>query len=165
MAAQLPKDGEYTYIKLKIVGGEIPGTSLVQKIGPMGIPPKVVGEDCKKMTESFKSIKVCVILKIKDRKAEVSVSPGTSSLILKALREGPRDRKKVKNVTHHGSITMTDVIDIARIKAPTSCAKNLSGVVKEILGTCVSIGCKIEGKTPKEVIKEINEGELILPVK
>lgn len=161
--AQAPASDEYKYVTLKVVGGELPGTTLVQRIGPMGIPPKVVGEDIRKATADFRSIKVHVRLAIKDRKATVEVIPSTASLILQALREPPRDRKKVKNVVHNGSITMVDVVEIARKKASKSGSAKFEGVVKEILGTCVSIGCRVEGKSPKEVIREINEGALKVP--
>lgn len=159
------KETGYIYIKVKVVGGELPGTTIVQKIGPLGLPPKVVGEDVRKATADFKGIKLQVRLAIKDRKARVDVFPGTSALILKALNEPPRDRKKVKNVLHQGSITMIDVINIARTKSVNSQSKTLSGVVKEVLGTCVSIGCRIDGKMPKDVISDIQSGEMILPSK
>jgi large subunit ribosomal protein L11 len=38
-------------------------------------------------------------------------------------------------------------------------SKTLKSAVKEILGTCVSMGVTVEGKDPKEVIREIDEGK------
>jgi len=49
-------------------------------------------------------------------------------------------------------------VKIAKIKRPQLMAKTLKAAVKEILGTCVSMGVLVEGKHPKEVIKEVNEG-------
>ena len=43
-------------------------------------------------------------------------------LILKALKEPARDRKKTKNVLHNGKITMDQVIDIAKKMSPKSFA-------------------------------------------
>lgn len=154
---------EYKYVNLKVTGGEPPGTTLVQKIGPMGIPPKVVGEDIKKATSEFKSLKVHVRLAIKDRKAQVEVIPSTATLILKALREPPRDRKKVKNIVHNGNISMTDVINIARTKSEKSKSARFEGIVMEVLGTCVSIGCRVDDKSPKDLISDIKQGEIKLP--
>lgn len=42
-------------------------------------------------------------------------------------------------------------------------AKNLSGTVKEVLGTAQSVGCTIDGKVPHDVIDEVNEGSIELP--
>merc|ERR1712176_40868 len=70
-----------------------------------------------------------------NRQATVSMIPSASSLVMKALNEPVRDRKKVKNVKHDGNITLDQVIDIARQMRDRSMARELSGTVKEILGT------------------------------
>jgi large subunit ribosomal protein L11 len=36
----------------------------------------------------------------------------------------------------------------------------LKGAAKEIMGTCVSMGITVEGKDPREVQKEVDEGKL-----
>lgn len=163
MAEQKVVDPDIKYIKLRVVGGELPGATLAQKVGPLGLPSKVVGEDIKKATGDYKSLKVHVQLAIKDRKATVEVQPSVATLIIKALKEAPRDRKKEKNILHNGSLRMTEVVEIARFARSRSFSKTLAGTVKEVLGTCNSIGCKIDGKCPREVISEINSGEIKLP--
>ena len=35
--------------------------------------------------------------------------------------------------------------------------------VKEILGTCVSVGCTVDGEDPREVQAKIDEGEVDVP--
>ncbi len=45
-----------------------------------------------------------------------------------------------KNIQHNGNLSLDDVVEIARIMRDRSCARALSGTVKEILGTCVSVG-------------------------
>ena len=80
--------------------------------------------------------------------------------MIKALKEGPRDRKKQKNVKHNGNLKIDDIIDIAKKLRPKSMAIEFKGTVKEVLGTCVSLGCTIDGKSPKEITKLIDEGEI-----
>jgi large subunit ribosomal protein L12e len=46
---------------------------------------------------------------------------------------------------------------------PRSMAKELAGTVKEILGTCVSVGCTVDGKDPKDLQQEINDGDVEIP--
>lgn len=58
---------------------------------------------------------------------------------------------------------MDDVINIARQMRPRSMAKQLSGTVKEILGSAQSVGCTIDGKPPHDVIDEINNGSVEVP--
>lgn len=43
-------------------------------------------------------------------------------------------------------------------------AKELLGTIKEVVGTCLSIGCTIEGSSPKDIIRQINDGEIACPV-
>jgi large subunit ribosomal protein L11 len=41
----------------------------------------------------------------------------------------------------------------------SSYATSLKSVAKQIVGTCGSLGIKIDGKTPKEFTTEMNEGK------
>jgi large subunit ribosomal protein L12e len=69
----------------------------------------------------------------------------------------------VKNIKHSGNISLDDVIEIARTMRFRSMAKELSGTVKEILGTCVSVGCTVDGKDPKDLQQEIDDGDVEIP--
>lgn len=59
--------------------------------------PKKIGDDIAKATGDWKGLKITVCLTIQNRQAAISVVPSAASLIIKALKEPPRDRKKVKN--------------------------------------------------------------------
>merc|ERR1712160_210285 len=71
--------------------------------------------------------------------------------ILKALKEPPRDRKKTKNVVHNGKLNMENIFAIAKEMRSRSMAASFRGTVLEVLGTCVSVGCTIDGKSPKDI--------------
>jgi len=89
--------------------------------------------------------------------------PSASTLIIQALKEPVRDRKKDKNIKHDGNLTLDEVIEIARTMREKSYAKDLAGVVREILGTCFSIGCTVEGQSPVDVTEQIKNGEIDIP--
>ncbi|XP_053978761.1 60S ribosomal protein L12 [Hylaeus anthracinus] len=155
---------EVKKVYLRCVGGEVGATSsLAPKIGPLGLSPKKVGDDIAKATSDWKGLKITVQLTIQNRQATISVVPSTASLIIKALKEPPRDRKRQKNIKHSGNLSFDDILDIARTMRPRSMSKYLSGTVKEILGTCQSVGCTVEGRPPHELIDDINAGELQVP--
>uniref|UniRef100_A0A2S2QDB7 60S ribosomal protein L12 n=1 Tax=Sipha flava TaxID=143950 RepID=A0A2S2QDB7_9HEMI len=121
---------------MRCVGGEVGATSsLAPKIGPLGLSPKKVGDDIAKATSDWKGLKITVKLTIQNRVATISVVPSASSLVIKALKEPPRDRKKVKNVKHNGNVTLDEIINISRTMRPRSMARTLAGTVKEILGS------------------------------
>merc|ERR1711982_235394 len=101
---------EVKYVYLRAVGGEGGATSSrAPKVGPRGLSPKKIGDDIAKNTAEWKGLKVTVQLKIQNRQAQVSVVPSAAALIIKALKEPPRDRKKVKNIKHIGNITIDDI--------------------------------------------------------
>ena len=148
----------------RAVGGEVPATSsLAPKIGPLGLSPKKIGDDIAKTTSDWKGLKITVKLVVQNRQARVEVVPSAASLIIKALKEPPRDRKKVKNVKHSGNLALDDIIKIARTMRPRSMAKGLDGTVKEILGTAQSVGCTIEKSNPHAIIEKIDAGEIEIP--
>jgi len=107
-----------------------------------------------------KGLRVTVKLTIQNRQAAVSVVPTASSLIIRALKEPPRDRKKEKNIKHNKSVSLDEIISIAREMRFKSFSKSLEGVVKEILGTAFSVGCQVDGKSPKAVSDAIEAGEI-----
>mmetsp|Transcript_9198 Transcript_9198/g.13811 ORF Transcript_9198/g.13811 Transcript_9198/m.13811 type:complete len:166 (+) Transcript_9198:51-548(+) len=159
-----PPSDEVKYVVLRAVGGEVGSTAaLAPKLGPLGLSPKKIGEDIQKGTMDWKGLPITVKLTIVNRQATVSVIPSASSLVLKALNEPPRDRKKVKNIKHDGNITLDQVIDIARIMSERSMARTLAGTVKEILGTANSVGCTVNGMSPKDMQAAITDGEMIIP--
>ncbi|VDL95496.1 unnamed protein product [Schistocephalus solidus] len=152
-----------TVVYLRVTGGEVAATSsLAPKLGPLGLAPKKVAEDIAKETQNMKGLRLTVKLTIQNRQATVSFVPTASSLLIKALKEPVRDRKKVKNIKHNGSITFDDVLEVAKTMRPRSLARDLAGTVKEVLGTARSVGCTIDGETPQTVIEKINSGEIVV---
>jgi large subunit ribosomal protein L12e len=39
-------------------------------------------------------------------------------------------------------------------------AKTFAGTVKQVLGTCLSIGCTVDKQNPKNLIAKISDGEI-----
>lgn len=128
--------------------------------------PKKVGEDIQKATLKWKGLKITVKLTVVNRVATVELVPTASSMVVKALNEPDRDRKKgPKGVKHNGNITLKQVYEIARDMRFKSLAKEFSGTVKEILGTAQSVGCTVDGKPPHDIIEAIDAGDVDVPEK
>lgn len=133
------------------------------KVGPLGVPAKKVQDDIIKATQEYKSLRVRCKLTVQNRAATVEVVPSTACLVIKGLGEKPRDRKKVKNITHHGNLTLDQVIDIARKNRSKSLARELKGTVLEVLGTCSSMGANVEGCSARDMQQKIKAGEVEIP--
>ncbi|CAI9172772.1 unnamed protein product [Rangifer tarandus platyrhynchus] len=157
-------------VYLRCTGGEVDATSaLAPKIGPLGLSPKKVGDDIAKATGDWKCLRITVKLTIQNRQAQIEVVPSASALIVKALKEPPRDRKKqkngkrAKNIKHSGNITFDEIVNIAQQMQHRSLARELSGTIKEILGTAQSVGCNVDGRHPHDIIDDINSGAVECP--
>jgi len=149
-------------VYLKVVGGEVTSAAvLAPKCGPIGLPPKKVGEDIQKATTKWKGVKIQIQIAVQNRQVTVTVLPAAAPLLIEALKKTGRDRKKTKNVTYNGDLKFDQIVTIAKTMrdAKKSMSIELAGSVKEILGTCISLGCTVDKKSPKDVTAEINSGE------
>merc|ERR1712225_53836 len=127
---------EIKTIIVRVPGGEVPPVpALAPKVGPMKLSPKSVGEDLCKATKEWMGMRVTCKLHVQNRKVTVEVVPSATALLIKALKEPPRDRKKVKNISHDGDISWDDVYDIACTMVFCSNVKKLEGIIFEVLGT------------------------------
>ncbi len=152
-------------IEVLVEGGNVsPGPPLGPQLGPYKVNVSEVVRKINEKTKEYKGLMVPVkiIIDLETRKFDIEVkTPPTSQLILRELGiEKGSEKPKHKVV---GNLTIDQVIKIARIKRKQSLAKSLKGVVKEVLGTCVSMGVTVEGKDPRIVQREIDEGKYNIP--
>uniref|UniRef100_A0A2K6RZR8 Large ribosomal subunit protein uL11 n=1 Tax=Saimiri boliviensis boliviensis TaxID=39432 RepID=A0A2K6RZR8_SAIBB len=142
---------EIKVVYLRYIGGEVGATSvLAPTIGPLGLSPKKVGDD------TAKGLRITMKLTVLNRQAQTEVVPSASALIIKALKEPPRDRRKQKNIKHSANITFFFFFFLRR-------TRELSGTIKEILGTAQSVGCNVDGHHPDDIIDDINSGAVECP--
>jgi large subunit ribosomal protein L11 len=57
------------------------------------------------------------------------------------------------------SLSFDQVLKIAKAKMADLGTTNLKAAVKQVVGSCISCGVQVEGKSPKEIIKEIDAGK------
>ncbi|CAO2613732.1 60S ribosomal protein L12 [Lemmus lemmus] len=139
---------------LMCTGGEVSAIRLGPKIVPLSLPPKKVGDDIAKATGDWKGLRSTVKLTIQNTEAQGEVVPSASALIKKP----PRDREKQNNTKHSGNITFHKIVHIAPQMQHASLARELSGTIKEIMGTAQSVGCNMDGHHPHDIIDDINSG-------
>jgi large subunit ribosomal protein L12e len=58
---------------------------------------------------------------------------------------------------------LKEVIEIARKMRDKSLAKEFKGTVREILGTCFSVGCTVDGASPQDISEKVASGEIEVP--
>ncbi|MCL4373962.1 MAG: 50S ribosomal protein L11 [Candidatus Marsarchaeota archaeon] len=140
----------------KATGGPPFGPAL----GPLGVNINAIITEINKKTEQFAGIKMPVKVVVdtttKQFKVEIGAPP-TSALILKEL--GAQSGAKGKDETI-GNLTIDQVKKIATSKEASLYGKSLAEKVKQVLGTCKSMGVKVENEDPKAVIAKVNSGEI-----
>jgi len=147
-------------VKILAEGGNMtPGPALSQKLGPVGIPVNQVIQKVNDATRDFKGLKVPVELEINPSTKEFEVkvfSPPVSELIKKELGIEKGSGQQQKFMAANASIEQ--IISVAKTKLPNMLCKDLKSAVKNVVGTCVSLGILIENKPAKEVADEIDQG-------
>ena len=154
--------GNKQAISSLVTGGEASaGPPLGPALGPMGVNILQVITAINEKTSEFKGMKIPVTVSVDSDTKEWSVEvgiPSASALLLKEA--GIQKGSGTSGTEWVGEVSMDSVIKVAKIKLESSYASSLKSVAKQIVGTCISLGIKIEGKTPKEFTAEINEGKL-----
>lgn len=147
-------------LEILVDGGKAtPGPPLGPTLGPTGVNiPQVVAKINEK-TKAFDGMKVPIKLTINaDRTFDITVgTPPASALIIKeAKAEKGSGKAKEQKV---GNITIAQAKKIADMKKDGLLGATMKARVKEIIGTCTSMGVTVEGKEPKAILKEISEGK------
>ena len=152
--------GEKRVFEFLIEGGKATaGPPIGPALGPIGVNLPLIVEEINRNTKDYAGMRVPVkvIVDVDTKEFEVEVGiPTTSALIVKEL--GVEKGSGAPSTDKVGNLTMEQVVRIARIKRPQLLAKTLKAAVKEVLGTCVSMGVTVEGKDPREVQREVDEG-------
>ena len=144
-----------------VTGGEASaGPPLGPALGPMGVNILQIITAINEQTKEFKGMKIPVTVSVDTdtKKWEIEVGiPSASALLLKEA--GIQKGSGTSGTEWVGEVSADMIAKIAKVKLETSYASSLKSVAKQIVGTCVSLGIKVEGKTPKEFTAEINEGK------
>ncbi len=154
-----------TTIKVMIEGGKASMTpTLAQTLGPSGINPGQVLASLNDKTKVFNgmSVPVSIVIDKATKTFEIEVGTPPVSSLVKAelgLKEPVKEEAGVKGKKNIGDLSFDQIVKIAGMKGSSTLAKTLKSQVKEVLGTCVSLGASVEGKNPREVQKEVDEGK------
>ena len=135
------------------------GPPLGPALGPLGVNIMEIINSINDKTKDFAGMKVPVkvIIDPKSKKFEIEVgTPPAASLIFNEL--GIEKGSGAPSTHKVGNLTIDQAMKVARMKQGNLLGKSLKQKTKEIVGTCVSIGVRVEGKDPVEVQKEIDEG-------
>jgi large subunit ribosomal protein L11 len=154
------KMSEKKSVELLVNGGQAnAGPPLGPALGPLGVNIMAIVNKINELTKDYAGMKVPVKITVntEDKTFDVTVgTPTASALIVAELKI--EKGSGTPNTVKVGNLSMEQVVRIAKIKQPQLLSPTLKKATKEMLGTCISLGVTVEGKDPREVQKEIDDG-------
>ena len=153
--------GDIKVVESLVSGGKATaGPPLGPALGPLGVNVLAIVNQINEVTKDFSGMKVPVKISVDTETKEFEVSVGTPPTAALLVSEiGVSKGSGVPNTEKIGNITLEQAVKIAKMKKEDVLGSTLKACVKEVIGTGVSMGITVEGKDPREVQKEIDEGK------
>lgn len=129
-------------------------------LGPMKVNIGQVVADINSKTSDFKGMKVPVKVTVDTKTKEYNIKIGTppSSQLIKSelnIKSG----SATPSQTYVADLSLEQIKKIARMKQDSLLANTQSAAIREIAGTCYSMGIKIDSKKPKNFIADVKAGK------
>ncbi|MBU0628749.1 MAG: 50S ribosomal protein L11 [Nanoarchaeota archaeon] len=154
-------------VEVMVEGGKATAAPpLGPALGPLGVNIGQVIAKINEKTKAFAGMKVPVkVIVDKDTKSfDITVgTPPTSQLLKKEanIEKGSGNPKEDKVA----DVLIEQIIKIAKMKESSLLGKTLKNKMKEVIGTCNSMGILVEGKDAEESMKDIEEGKYDAEIK
>lgn len=144
-----------------VSGGEATGGPPIgPALGPLGFNIMAVVNKINEETAEYKGVKVPVDVTLDTDTKKFTVKVGmlsTYALITQAL--GISKGSQTPNTDYVGDLTFDQVVNIAGRKREGLLAASLKSAVREILGSCQSMGVTVDSRSAMEVQALVAEGD------
>ncbi len=148
-------------VEVLIEGGKATAAPpLGPALGPLKVNIGQVVADINKKTADFKGMKVPVkvIVDTETKAYEITIgTPPASQLIKTEL--GIKTGSAKPNTDFVGNISIEQIRKIANMKFDSLLSNDIKAAVREIAGTCYSLGIKVDSKPARTFIKDVKNGK------
>jgi len=144
-----------------IMGGKASAAPpLGPALGPKGVNIGQVVAEINKKTADFAGMQVPVkvIIETDDKSFEIEIGTPPASALIKQ-EAGLKKASGNPKAELVGNITFDQVLKIARMKETALTGKNMKMMVKEIIGTCRSMGITVDDKRSEDAIMAVESGK------
>ena len=143
-----------------VSGGEATGGPPIgPALGPLGVSIMGVVNKINELTAEYEGTKVPVDVTLDTDTKEFAVKVGMLSTyalvtqVLEITKGSP-----TPNTEYVGDLSFDQLVEIARRKREGLLGATLRSAVKEVLGSCLSMGVTVDGKPAKEVFALMEAG-------
>ncbi|HUY01090.1 MAG TPA: 50S ribosomal protein L11 [Candidatus Deferrimicrobium sp.] len=136
------------------------GPPIGPALGPTGVNLYQVVQKINELSQDFAGLKIPVKITVNTTTKEFDIElgiPPSSALILREIKDVQKGSSEAGKKMI-GNVSLDTIIKTAKMKKNVLLSTNLKAAVKEIIGTCVSMGVKVDGKLPKTIQKNISKG-------
>ena len=152
---------EKKIVNALVSGGEASaGPPLGPALGPLGINILQVVNTINEKTKDFPGMKVPVKVEVDPETKKFSVEvgvPPTAALIFK--ESGINKGSGTAGTNFVGNVSMQSIVKISKMKLDVSYAPDVKSIAKEIIGSCLSLGIKVEDKVAKDLYADVSAGK------
>ncbi len=128
-------------------------------LGPMGVNIGQVVAEINKKTADFKGMRVPVTVSIDKATKSFDITVGTPPASALIKKEAGIESGAANPLTEKvADLKIEQIIKIAKMKQDSLLGKDNFSRVKEIIGSCQSMGILVEGKPAHDAIVAVNNG-------
>lgn len=151
--------GETTISTLVEGGSASAGPPLGPQLGPLPVDIGAVVGSINEKTAAYEGMEVPVDVTVDEDTGDFEIEVGTppAAALIKE-KAGIESGSGEPNSVVVADLDFDTVIQIAEMKRPDLNALDLRGAVKEIIGSCDSMGVTIDDQDPRDVHKQIDDG-------
>ena len=128
-------------------------------LGPTGVNIGQVVAEINKKTADMAGMQVPVKVTVDTTSKTFSIEIGTPPAAALIKKEAGVEKGAANPLAEKvADVLMPQIIKVAKIKEDSLLGKTMKMKVKEIVGTCQSMGIKVEGMDARDALKAIDEG-------
>jgi large subunit ribosomal protein L11 len=129
-------------------------------LGPLGVNIAQVITKVNEKTASFKGMQVPIKIKVDKDTKDIEIEVGTPPVSALVKKEAGLEKGSGNPLMDKvADLRIENIIKIAKMKEDDIMGKTLKQRVKEVMGTCNSMGVMVDGVSGQEAIALVNEGK------
>ncbi|MCI4325864.1 MAG: 50S ribosomal protein L11 [Thermoplasmata archaeon] len=143
-------------VSVLVEGGKAtPGNPLGPALGPLGVNVVQVVAQINEQTKGFAGMKVPVVIKVDPATRAFTLVVGRPPVAALLLKEAGKEKGSGKAKTETvGDVSLDAVRRIAEAKGADLYGRSQEEKVNQVIGTCTSMGLTVDGRDPRELLKE-----------
>ncbi|MEM0129177.1 MAG: 50S ribosomal protein L11 [Thermoplasmata archaeon] len=147
-------------VSVLVEGGKASGgPPLGPALGPLGVNVGQVVAQINKETARFQGMRVPVVVRVDPQTRAFTLTVGKPPVAALLLKEAGKDKGSGKPKTETiGDVSLSAVRAIAEAKGTDLFGRTIEERMNQVIGTCVSLGLTVDGKDPRQVLRERKAG-------